>query len=123
MFARALCPVVLIAPAAFTSPALGTYGDLGYNNIKGPREVQLNLALSRTFVLREKMTLQFRMEAFNILNHPNFATPNASPLTQVTGIAATNSANFGSITTDISGNNGLAGGDPRILQGALKFVF
>jgi len=69
------------------------------------------------------MTLQFRMEAFNILNRLNAATPNGSPLTQVTGISAANSSNFGQITTDISGNNGLAGGDPRILQAAMKFVF
>jgi hypothetical protein len=84
--------------------------------------VQINMAVSRTFVLREKMTVQFRAEAFNILNHPNFSVPGATSV-QVTGVQGTNAANFGQITSDISGNSGLAGGDPRILQAAMKFVF
>ena len=82
-------------PAAFTAPAPGTYGNLGFNNIKGPGELQLNVALSRTFVLHEKQTLQLRMEAFNILNHLNASIPNVSPNTQTSGVAATNAANFG----------------------------
>jgi hypothetical protein len=81
------------------------------------------MALSRTFPVREKMTLQIRAEAFNILNHVNLATPNVAPLTANSAFAPTSSANFGQIITDISGNNGLAGGDPRILQVAMKFVF
>jgi hypothetical protein len=116
-------PSQWLNPAAFTAAAPGTYGNLGYNNIKGPGMFQLNMAVSRTFAIREKSTLQFRAEAFNLPNHLNAATPNASPLTQVTGIAATNSSNFGQITTDISGNNGLAGGDYRIIQLAMKFIF
>jgi Carboxypeptidase regulatory-like domain/TonB dependent receptor len=108
--------------APFTNPTSGNYGNLGYNNIKGPGEVQVNLALSRTFVLREKMTLQFRAEAFNILNHPNFSVPGAIS-TQVTAVDALNTANFGQVTSTISGNYGLSGTDPRILQAAMKFVF
>ena len=80
------------------------------------------MAISRTFTLREKMTLQIRMEAFNVLNHPNFSTPGATAV-QVNGTQGTNTANFGAITSDISGNNGINGGDQRILQGAMKFVF
>jgi hypothetical protein len=110
-------------PLAFTTPAPGTYGNLGWNNLKGPGEIQVNMALSRTFPVREKMTLQIRAEAFNILNHVNLATPNVAPLTANSAFAPTSSANFGQIITDISGNNGLAGGDPRILQVAMKFVF
>ena len=110
-------------PAAFYAATPGTYGNLGFNNIKGPMMFQLNLAVSRTFRIQEKKTLQFRAEAFNLPNHVNLATPNASPLTQVTGIAPTNTGNFGQITTDISGNNGLSGGDYRIIQLAMKFIF
>ena len=110
-------------PAAFSAVTPGSYGNLGYNNIKGPGMFQLNLAVSRTFRIREKQTLQFRAEAFNLPNHLNPATPNTSPLSNVTNIAATNSSNFGQIIADISGNNGLAGGDYRIIQLAMKFVF
>jgi len=36
---------------------------------------QLDMAVSRDFPIREKIALQFRVDAFNALNHPNFADP------------------------------------------------
>lgn len=112
-----------VDPTAFGAAPLGTYGNLGYNNMKGAGLFQLNLALSRTFVIREKKTIQLRAEAFNFPNHLNPSTPNTSPLSNTTGISATNTPNFGQITNDVSGNNGLNAGDYRIIQLAMKFVF
>jgi hypothetical protein len=107
----------ILNPAAFAIPALGTYGNLAYNNIKGPNIIQFNMALSRTFPVREKMTVQIRAEAFNL---PNRVNGNAATTT----IGALNSSIFGQVNTDISGNNGLTNsGDPRIIQLAGKFVF
>jgi len=104
--------------SAFTPAALGTYGNLGYNNLKGPGIVQLNMALSRTFAIRERMTIQLRAEAFNLPNHLNAAIGTGAG----TGITL-NASNFGHITQDISGNNGLLPGDYRVIQMAMKFVF
>jgi hypothetical protein len=112
-----------VNPAAFALPALGTYGNLGYNNMKGAGVFQLNLAFSRTFPIRERKTIQLRAEAFNLPNHLNPSTPNTSPLSNTTGISALNTPNFGQVTNDISGNNGLNAGDYRIIQLAMKFVF
>jgi hypothetical protein len=113
-----------VNPAAFAQAPLGTYGNLGWNNIKGPDVFQLNLALSRTFTLHEKKTLQVRAEAFNLPNRLNPAVPGASPTGATQGNVNTlNSTNFGQITSDISGNNGLTAGDYRIVQLAMKFVF
>jgi hypothetical protein len=106
-------------PAAFANPPLGTYGNLGQNNIKGPGIFQFNMALSRTFTVHEKKTFQLRAEAFNLPNHLNPATPAAS----APSAAALNAGNFGQITQDISGNAGLQAGDYRIIQLAAKFVF
>ena len=100
-------------PAAFAVPALGTYGNLGQNNMKGAGVFQLNMALSRTFTIHEKKTFQLRAESFNLPNHLNPSTP----------IANQNAGNFGTVTTDISGNAGLNSGDYRIVQFAAKFVF
>ena len=101
-------------PAAFSLPALGTYGNMGLNNVQGPSAFQVNLALSRTFrVVGEKKTLQVRAEAFNLPNHMNPGNP-------VTNLS---SSTFGQILNDISGNNGLDAGDPRIIQLAMKFSF
>src|ERR1019366_2943109 len=63
-------------PAAFALPALGTYGNLGQNNIQGPGMFQLNVALSRSFhVYGEHRILQVRAEAFNLPNHMNPSSP------------------------------------------------
>ena len=102
-----------INASAFGPSALGTYGNLGLNNLKGPGIFQFDMAVSRTFRLREKQTLQVRGEAFNLPNHFNPSTP----------VATTNSGAFGQIQSDISGTNGLTTGDPRIVQLALKLVF
>jgi hypothetical protein len=102
-------------PAAFATPAPGTYGNLGPNNLVGPSAFQLDLALLRTFSLTERKSLQLRAEAFNLPNHLNAGTP----------VAATNSVgSFGKIQNDsISGIGGVATGYYRVIQFALKFVF
>jgi TonB dependent receptor len=99
--------------AAFAPQPFGTYGNLGRNNIKGPGSVQINLAVTRTFAVREGWTFQLRGESFNLPNRLNAATP-VNSLAQNT---------FGQILSDISGNNGLNPGNQRIIQLAAKFVF
>ncbi|MCX7048316.1 MAG: TonB-dependent receptor, partial [Candidatus Sumerlaeota bacterium] len=64
--------------AAFRANAAGTYGNSGANNLVGPGAFNFDVSLVRNFVIREKHTFQVRAEAFNILNHPNFANPIAS---------------------------------------------
>jgi hypothetical protein len=69
------------------------------------------------FPITEKRTIQLRGEVFNLPNHLNPSTP----------VATLNSGNFGQIISDVNGvqTGGLlaGGGDPRIIQLALKFVF
>jgi hypothetical protein len=62
-------------PAAFLVLPSGQQGDLGRNSINGFGMAQLDMAVSRDFPIREKIALQFRVDAFNALNHPNFADP------------------------------------------------
>jgi hypothetical protein len=112
-------------PSAFDVPDWGTYGNLGLNNLKGPGVFQLNLSLSRNFPIAEHKTLQVRGEAFNLPNHLNPFTPGITPIngTLFGGQQARQTNNFGQITSDISGNNGLLLGDYRVIQFAMKFVF
>jgi hypothetical protein len=100
-------------PGTPGAPAPPAYGNLGYNNMKGPSVFQLNLALSRNFPVWETRSIQLRAEAFNLPNHLNPTTP-SNTLT---------APNFGQITNDISGNNGIGAGDYRVVQLAMKFVF
>lgn len=58
---------------AFTTPAAGQFGNAGRNTITGPGMVSLNLSLQRTVTLTERLRMQFRLDANNILNNVNIA--------------------------------------------------
>ena len=106
--------------AAFAPNALGTFGNVGRDNVRGPGQFNFDLALSRFFAVKEHWRLEARAEAFNAINHTNFA-PNLS-----VGISSA-SVPSGSVSSPniSSGTFGqiTAAGDPRILQFALKLVF
>ena len=63
-------------PNAFILPAAGTYGDVSRNTLTGPPLREVDLSLLKGFTLSERMHLQFRAEAFNVLNTANFGIPN-----------------------------------------------
>jgi hypothetical protein len=63
-------------PAAFSTPVTGTFGNVGRDSLTGPGLSELDLSATKKFEITERVTLQFRAEFFNILNHANFNTPN-----------------------------------------------
>lgn len=95
--------------AAFSANAIGTYGDLGRNAFVGPKFFNIDAALSRRFPIRDRLDMQLRLEAFNVLNHPNFSNPGT--------LSINSTSSFGKITSTASGSN------PRLFQGAVKFTF
>ena len=62
---------------AFTPQPAGTPGNEGHYQFFGPHTRRADLSIFKNFELPEKMSLQFRAEAYNISNTPNFAPPNA----------------------------------------------
>jgi len=62
-------------PAAFALPASGTFGTLGRGRLRGPGLVNWDLSVSKNIAMTERVRLQFRAEAFNLLNHTNFGAP------------------------------------------------
>ncbi|HEY2964344.1 MAG TPA: hypothetical protein VGJ37_18135, partial [Pyrinomonadaceae bacterium] len=108
----------IINRAAFSTPPANRQGSLGRNIIRGLPAWQIDLALRRQFNLTEKLYLQFRAEAFNIFNHPNFGTINTS-LTSTTFGQATNM-----LGAQLSGLNPLYQiGGPRSFQFAVLMRF
>lgn len=104
---------------AFALPAVGTFGNVGRNTLRGPGLQTVDLALAKNFKLRKKASLQLRIEAFNALNHPNFGRPNAVlsaevPLDAPVGDPRRTPNRFGTVTT---------AGDPRIIQFGARLVF
>jgi hypothetical protein len=66
------------ASCAGFAPALGTYGNIGRNSLNGPSLFNMDAQLSRIFPIEGKVSLDARLEAFNVLNHPSFSNPNSS---------------------------------------------
>jgi len=77
-------PTCWFNPSAFALPPPNQFGNAGRNILLGPEFAQFDLAVQKGFRLGEGMQVTFRAEAFNLLNHPNFAVPSntQSPLTQ-----------------------------------------
>jgi len=85
--------------SVFTDPAVGAFGNLGHNAVRGPGRDNWNLALFKSFVFSEERGSRFelRLESFNTWNHTEFQ--NVS-----TNLGA---SNFGQVTS---------AADPRIIQ-------
>src|SRR4030095_14741475 len=61
------------------NPQPGEIGTLGYSTVKGPSSIGLDMNLVKRFKLYgESTNFEFRLDAINILNHPNFGNPNTS---------------------------------------------
>jgi hypothetical protein len=69
--AQAFAPV----PAADPVTGLPRFGNAGRNIILGPGLSVLDATLAKSIRLREGATLTFRVEAFNLMNHPNYDLP------------------------------------------------
>jgi hypothetical protein len=107
-----------INPAAFSLPVGSDLGNAPRNFVRGFGAVQLNLAVRREFPLGDRLALQFRAEAFNVLNHPNFGLIDAT-LGDATFGQATKMLNQSLPTVSSLYQQG----GPRSMQLALKLVF
>lgn len=76
-------------PAAFTTPAAGTFGNQRRNDLSGPNLAQLDVTLSKEFAFTERIKFKFTADAFNVLNHANFANPGNVRLAQAVPTSGT----------------------------------
>jgi hypothetical protein len=112
--------------SVFSLPATGSFGNLGRNTVYGPGFADVDLALIKNTKLTERMTLQFRLDAFDLFNHPNFGQPGplaANGATIIT-ISPTTGAVPATFSTIASTRFPTAdSGSSRQLQLALKLKF
>jgi hypothetical protein len=90
----------------FTVNPIGTYGNTGANILRGPRYFNTDFGLLKVTQVTERIGLQFRAEAFNLLNSVNFRLPNSNR----------SSGQFGQITQVVADSQ-------RIIQFGLKVIF
>ena len=114
-------------PAALALPTGLTFGDAGRNYLRNPGRVNFDMALFKRFAIKESMAFEFRAEAFNVFNHPQWSGFSGSM--SCTG-GSNNSA--GDPSCVLSSNQGGAGANlfemssahlGRILQLGAKFIF
>ena len=99
-------------PAAFKIPGcpdnnpvcpkpdnIGRFGNAGIAILRGPRIANADFTVSKYFPIYERVRLQFRMNAVNVFNHPNFAlpAPNISSTATVGRITSSVPATFGTV--------------------------
>ena len=90
----------------FAAAALGTFGNCPVGVARAPGYTNMDMVLSKQFATGQGRSAEFRVEAFNVFNHPSFGPP-------ARDISVPNT--FGVITTTIS--------SPRVVELALKFYF
>ncbi len=89
-------------------------GNVSRNAYRGPGYIQNNASLFKTFALHENWTFEFRCDAFQLTNSPQFNSPSSS----------FTSGTFGQVTSTVgsgTGINGIGGGRALQLAGTLRF--
>jgi hypothetical protein len=104
--------------APVTQPRFGT---LGFNTLRGPNYVNLDLGLFRRFQVRENLRVEFRAEAFNATNTPHFGNPSNN----ISNLRLGPNGQFQGGVFEISGVNaiGREGIDERVFRLGLRFQF
>jgi hypothetical protein len=108
--------------------ALGAYGNMGRNIFRDTGFRNVDLSVAKTFKFGERIRAQFRVETFNLFNHPNFANPWGATSTfgQNANSDPSQAGLFGCgcATPDNAAFNPVLGsGSARAIQLGLKFTF
>jgi hypothetical protein len=81
--------------SGIASPIQTDWGNTAPNSFRGPGYFDIDTTLQRSFAIKEKYKFTFGIQAYNVLNHPNFANPASSGSTSVT------SGSFAQITSTL----------------------
>ena len=111
---------LLFNPAAFSAPRGLTFGNSGRNLLRNPRRINFDMALFKQFVISENKAFEFRVEAFNIFNHMQWAFVN-DQMNCYGG--SSNSAADPNCLVSTNFLHPSTSHRARILQFGLKFIF
>jgi hypothetical protein len=124
--AKAGCFVSTNGNSVLTPNALGTFGNMGRNIFRDSGFKNVDFSVFKDFKFRERFGAEFRVEFFNIFNHPNIANPFGSSNTSFLGALFKSPSTFGCgcSTPDVAAGNPLIGsGSSRDMQLGLKLTF
>jgi hypothetical protein len=106
-------PGTFFNTCAFANPALGSFGNVSINSLEGPSEKDVDFALLKKIPFGETRRVEFRAEAFNAFNHPNFQFAAPGPQNSINSTVM-GTPTFGFLTGALP---------PRLLQLALKVYY
>jgi len=117
--------------AATCTPGTRHFGNEGRNSLLGPAFRQMDFSIFKSTNITERLKMELRFEAYNLLNHPNFANPiwpNFLSDPTITNSFSSNGRLQGYLPINVTADVGagypvLGGGGPRSLQVAAKFIF
>jgi Carboxypeptidase regulatory-like domain len=104
-------------PAAFTKNAVGTFGDVPRNSLRGPGYTDTDISVFKDFAQDHRIHGRFQAEVFNAFNHTLLANPTASVSSGTFGQITGTSSSTGSV------NMTSVAGSPRIFQFGAKILF
>jgi predicted heme/steroid binding protein len=105
----------------FTAPTAGTFNTQRVRDlIYQPGYQNWNMGLFKTFPVNERLRFQFRAEAYNVWNHPNWCSNSGCNGTTNIGLNPTNATTFGKV---LSKGSGTSGQGERNLQLSLRLEF
>jgi hypothetical protein len=106
---------------AFAPVTEARFGTAGFNILRGPGLVNLDLGLFREFKMTERLHIQFRAEAFNLSNTPHFSNPSST----ISNLRLNPDGSFRSGVFEITGtrNAGREGIDERVFRFGLRLAF
>jgi hypothetical protein len=81
-------PSRFLNPAAVAPPVAGQWGNAGRNSITGPSQFSLNASMGRTFRIHDRISMDFRVDMANALNHVVFSTWNTVSTSPLFGVPA-----------------------------------
>jgi hypothetical protein len=97
------------------------FGTAGYDSVRGPGLQDVDFGLIKHVRINDRNSVEFRADAFNILNHPNFTNPSAAyGGAEGSGVTP---GTTGVITSTVNSTVPTATGGPRQLQLALRYSF
>lgn len=69
------CTFVRPVSGPFALPGCGQIGNAGYDSYRGPHAFYDDMSMLKNFTITERVTAQFRFDAYNVFNHPVLAVP------------------------------------------------
>jgi hypothetical protein len=113
-----------VGSSVMLPPAYGSYGNMNHYDFRDAGFKNWDMSVTKLFTLKERLKAEFKVEFFNVLNHPDFSNPSGGPGGAVGDPSGGPPFGFSGLTPDTySSNPQLGSGGARAMQLGLKLAW